>query len=219
MINDFDVDKKISESINRLINKFQKNPNIFFTEPDLHSYLYHNLYTTKMESTTTDDKITNSVHREYPTNFRYSKKTMKENGLRKIGKRGNSDLVILNSDFIKTNSLRSVSSRHLPDVEKRSKTESLYQKEVHSVIEMKYVTTNSKSYLDEVSNDNLKLCYGLKYQKFDAYNLVFCNVKYKRKSELECRVKNTDNRITCMLISAYYENDKITSELISNQDK
>jgi hypothetical protein len=218
MINGFKVDDYIKSSISTLINKFREHPDIFFTEPDLHSYLYHNLYTTKLESKTLDCKITNCVHREYPTNFRYSKDTMEEYGLDKRGKRGNSDLVVLNSDFIEKNTLHSVASRHLSDVEERSKNEADYRKEVHSVIEMKYVTTNSKSYLDEVINDNQKLLYGLKYQDFNAYNLVFCNVDYHHKSELEKLVKTTCKKIACKLIITYYKNgEKESPKPISNQ--
>lgn len=166
----------VENGISTLINKFREYPDIFFTETDLHSYLYHNLYTSKLEYETSDGRITNCLHKEYPTNYRYTKKDMQEYGLAKEGKRGNVDLVILNPAFIENNTLRSITSRILRDVEKRAKNTDQYRKEVHSVIEMKYITTNTKTYLEEVRNDNKKLLNGLRYQDFNTYNLVFCNL-------------------------------------------
>jgi hypothetical protein len=92
---------------------------------------------------------------------------MEDYGLTKKGKRGNSDIVILSPEFIQNNRLESITGRNLFYVETRADREE-YRKEVHTVIEMKYIVGNSKKFLSEVKKDNTKLANGLKYQDFSA---------------------------------------------------
>jgi len=95
-------------SIVKRINKiFQRNPNLFFTEHDIHSVLYniaeeelqrHGVLSAK----TSDSREVSLVHHEYPTPFRCC---MKGYGFQlkyeKPYRRGHYDLVILNPSFVK----------------------------------------------------------------------------------------------------------------------
>src|SRR5674476_236144 len=98
------AEAKFSELVNggirKTVNKFREHPCIFFSEMDVHSYLYHCLYSTRFEGKTSDGVITSCLHKEYPTNFRYSKETMDDYGLTKKGVRGHFDFVVLNPQFI-----------------------------------------------------------------------------------------------------------------------
>jgi hypothetical protein len=62
-------------AIRRTLNKFRENPYYFFTESDIHSYLYHCLHSSHFEIVRENRRIY-LVHREYPTNFRYSKEAL-----------------------------------------------------------------------------------------------------------------------------------------------
>jgi hypothetical protein len=71
--------------------------------------------------------------------------------------------------------------------------------------------------LEEVGKDNLKLMIGLKYQIFEAYNLVFCNKQYYYINELAKLVENTNSSIKIMLaISHYTDEKKNTQKPITN---
>ena len=107
---------------NKIINEFQDifrdYPQYYFSEHDVHSVLYH---LTKEQlkqhaensQTTLDGFETTVVHHEYPTPFRCDmqgykfRRASEEERTPKGGlyKRGHYDLVILNSDFIKNNTL------------------------------------------------------------------------------------------------------------------
>ena len=88
-----DIKLLVTDGIRKTVNKFREYPHIFFTAMDIHAYLYHCLYSSNFEVTTRDGIITSCLHKEYPTNFRYSKDSMDDFGLRKKGRRGNFDLL------------------------------------------------------------------------------------------------------------------------------
>jgi len=110
-----DVKNKI---INELQAIFRKYPQQYFSEHDIHSVLYH--LTQKQlkhhgatSQTTLGGYNTSLVHHEYPTPFRCDMQGYKfrrageEERTPKGGlyKRGHYDLVILNPDFVKNNTL------------------------------------------------------------------------------------------------------------------
>src|SRR5665647_1257684 len=98
----------VNDGIGKTINKFREHPRIFFSEMDIHSYLYYCLYSTRFEVKTKDGVLTSCLHKEYPTNFRYSKETMEDYGLNKEGVRGHFDFVVLNPQFVQENSIASI---------------------------------------------------------------------------------------------------------------
>jgi len=113
----WDILKKIV--VERLQATFQKYPHCFFSEHDIHSVLYRLVKEElkhqgiNSEETTLDGYKTSLVHHEYPTPFRCDmqgytfRRTGEEERTPKGGlyKRGHYDLVILNSDFVKNNTL------------------------------------------------------------------------------------------------------------------
>lgn len=153
----------VSNGIRKTVNKFREHPHIFFTETDIHSYLYHCLYGKKLEVKTRDGILVTCLHKEYPTNFRYSKQIMEDFGLEKIGRRGNYDLVVLNPQFIKKANLNDVINKDIRNLERRSRDKEKFRTEIVSVIELKYVINNNKNFIEEFEKDNEKLSIGLKY--------------------------------------------------------
>lgn len=117
-----DVKNKV---INELQAIFRKYPQQYFSEHDIHSVLYH--LTQKQlkqhgetSQTTLDGYKTSLVHHEYPTPFRCDmqgykfRRTGEEERTPKGGlyKRGHYDLVILNPDFVKNNTLNIVCGKN-----------------------------------------------------------------------------------------------------------
>lgn len=92
----------IEDCIENLLAKFRTNPFFFYTESDMHCYLYHLLLQDKRlqrEYSTRNGMPTILLHREYPTVGKY----VKEGGLLKPsqrGRRGHFDLAILNPNFV-----------------------------------------------------------------------------------------------------------------------
>ena len=98
---------------------FRECPQCFFSEHDIHSVLYRlakqelKHHGINSEETTRDGYITSLVHHEYPTPFRCDmqgykfRRATEEERTQKGGlyKRGHYDLVILNPDFVKSNTL------------------------------------------------------------------------------------------------------------------
>jgi hypothetical protein len=207
----------VSDGIRKTVNKFREHPCIFFSEMDIHSYLYYCLYSTKFEVKTTDGVITSCLHKEYPTNFRYSKETMEDYGLSKKGVRGHFDFAILNPQFIQEFSIVDIMNKSIGDPEARSRNKDKFRNELFSAIELKYVVNNSRKFIVEVEKDVKKLSIGLKYQSFEAYNLVFCNNEYYYIDELTKTIENTESNIKNILVRSHYTNDeKDTPKPITN---
>lgn len=200
--------KLVRNGIRKTVNKFREHPCIFFSEMDIHSYLYHCLYSTKLEARTKDGVITSCLHKEYPTNFRYSKETMEDYALSKKGVRGHFDFVILNSHFLQQFNIENIQNKNIRETETRAKDKNEFEKELLTTIELKYVVNNSRKFIEEVEKDNRKLTIGLKYQSFEAYNLVFCNKQYYYIDELAKLVKKTNSNIKIILAISHYTHDK-----------
>jgi len=189
----------VDYGIRKTVNKFGEYPHIFFTEMDIHAYLYHCLYSSKLEVKTRDGIITSCLHKEYPTNFRYSKDSMEDFGLRKKGRRGNFDIAILNPEFIEAFDIKNVINKDVRDVEMRSHNEEKFRKELLIAIEIKYIINNNESFVKEVEKDIKKLSIASEYQSFEAYNLVFCNHEYKYMNELKKIIEETNPAIRSLL--------------------
>lgn len=98
-------------TINRLVERFRKHPYHFFTEHDIHSVLYSiTREELKLSGTMTEETRDGYqaalLHHEYPTPFRCDMRRMRfQKKETKPYKRGHYDLVILNPEFVKNNSL------------------------------------------------------------------------------------------------------------------
>jgi len=212
-----DIKIYVNDGIRKTVNKFREYPHIFFTEMDIHAYLYHCLYSTKLEVKTRDDIITSCLHKEYPTNFRYDKKSMTNYGLNKEGRRGNFDLVVLNPDFIEEFDIKNVVNKDVRDLELRSQNKEKFRNELLIAIEIKYAVNNNKSFVKEVEKDIKKLSIASTYQRFEAYNLVFCNHEYKYMNELKKTIEEANPTIKSLLAISYYrDSKKVTPKPITN---
>jgi len=92
---------KITESaIDELITTFKRNPYFFYTENDLHCYLYNEIFNKlpikEWQCQTGDGKTSILLHKEYPTKARYVAKNLKKVTSR--GARGHFDLSIWNPE-------------------------------------------------------------------------------------------------------------------------
>lgn len=214
-----DLKELVSDAVRKTVNKFRKYPYIFFTETDIHAYFYHCLYSRRLDIRTADGILTNCLHKEYPTNFRYRKKDMKDYGLKKKGRRGRYDVAVLNPQFILESKIKNVENKNVRYVEERSKNEEKFRRELIAVIEFKHIVNNQKSFIGEFEKDATKLSHGRKYQDFEAYNLVFCNRKYHYFEDLREGIKTfeTENPVKNLLGISYYENSrKETPKPITN---
>jgi hypothetical protein len=99
-------------SIGNLIERFIKTPYFFYTESDLHTFLYSDIYS-KLPAEewlckTKNRKISMLMHKEYPTKDRYNARTLKEEVSK--GSRGHFDLSIWNPEITSDKLIRVSSS-------------------------------------------------------------------------------------------------------------
>ncbi len=69
--------QKFEAAIKSLVRKFRTHPYAFYTETDMHCYLYHRLYSGGLENglyKTAEGYDTILLHKEYPTVARYVRK-------------------------------------------------------------------------------------------------------------------------------------------------
>jgi hypothetical protein len=92
--------KVVEVSIDDLLSKFKNYPYFFYTENDLHTYLYFEIFKRLPQKEwvckTQDGKNSILLHKEYPTKERYSAKLLQENFPK--GSRGHFDLTIWNPE-------------------------------------------------------------------------------------------------------------------------
>ena len=92
---------QVTESaINELITTFKRNPYFFYTENDLHCYLYNEIFNKlpikEWQCKTSDGKTSILLHKEYPTKARYVAKSLEK--VTSKGARGHFDLSIWNPE-------------------------------------------------------------------------------------------------------------------------
>ena len=92
--------KIIESAIDELLTNYINNPYFFYTENDLHTYLYFEIFRRLPKKEwmckTKDGKTSILLHKEYPTKERYSAKLLKEKVLG--GSRGHIDITIWNPE-------------------------------------------------------------------------------------------------------------------------
>lgn len=102
-------------SIENLVERFKKTPYFFYTENDLHTFLYSDIYNKLPVEDwlckTKNCKTSMLMHKEYPTKERYYARTLKE-GVSK-GSRGHFDLSIWNPETTSDKLIRADSSSDL----------------------------------------------------------------------------------------------------------
>ena len=82
---------------------------------------------------------------------------------------------------------------------------------------MKYITSNRSSFIDEIEKGIKKLTIALEYQDFEAYNLVFCNLKYYFMDELKKVIERADPEVKSLLAISYYaDSKKVSPKPITN---
>lgn len=95
-------------SISSLVTAFRTTPYLFYTENDLHCFLYRELLDgmpfEDWRCETKDNRLSILLHKEYPTKTRYRAKTFEENVDK--AKRGHFDLSIWNPDKTRERLLR-----------------------------------------------------------------------------------------------------------------
>jgi len=150
-------------SINNLIDAFQKAPYTFYTESDLHSHLFNQIYSRLppekwLCATPSGESIL--IHREYPTKERYSRKSLIE-GLEN-GSRGHFDLVIWNPEKTMERIFRTSSQ----DFEKEEQTFIAIE------FDLKENSANDDSAIHHLRWDLMKL-QGLRNEVEKGYILAF----------------------------------------------
>lgn len=154
-----------ASAIEDLIEAFKATPYLFYTENDLHCYLYTQILSKlpieKWICKTVDGKESILLHKEYPTKERYSRDELKE-GLKK-GSRGHFDLTIWDPEKTKERLFRV-----------RQSTD--FEREQHSFIAIEFDLIERNDNLDQAIHhlkwDLLKL-RSTKNEIEHGYSLVF----------------------------------------------
>jgi hypothetical protein len=219
------IRQAVWDTVRKTLNKFRENPYYFFTESDIHSYFYHCLYSANYE-VERDGRRIYLIHREYPTNFRYSKAALVLPTYNepyplstREGDRGNFDIAVINPDFVTSApSIENIVNKNVRLVQERVETDlTSVRRELLFAIEFKYVIRNSISFVTEVLQDNKKLLFAKQWGAGEAINLVFCNMEGSNVQQVRDAVVQAPGDIHAFFAQAYYENDKKKSpRLISN---
>jgi hypothetical protein len=219
------IREAVWDTVRKTINKFRENPYYFFTESDIHSYFYHCLYSGNYE-VERDARRIYLIHREYPTNFRYSKEALVLPTYTepypldtREGDRGNFDIAIINPEFVlAAPSIEDIVNKNVRLVQERVEADlASVRRELLFAIEFKYVTRNSVAFVTEVLQDNKKLLFAKQWGASEVVNLVFCNIEASNVQQVRDAVTQAPGEIHAFFAQAYYENDKKkTPNLISN---
>lgn len=202
-------------AIRKTLNKFREQPFYFFTESDLHSYFYHCLYSSKYEIER-DGKQLYLIHREYPTNFRYTKDSLLLETYTepypltsRRGDRGNFDIGILNPAFVlAAPSIQDIVNKNVRLLEDRVTYDlDAVRRELLFAIEFKYVTRNTGQFVSEVIQDNKKLSFAKQWGAAEAVNLVFCNLNESYASQVRDTVLGAPSDVHAFFAQAYFDED------------
>lgn len=211
---------------NRIEDTFARYPHRFFTEHDIHSELA-SIATVflndkdRLFAETKDHHQVGRVHHEYPTPFRclmehYSFRMVTEDEFKQekqknprfAAKRGRIDLVVLNSDYISSNTLNIVSGKRYKDL-----LESANQQEFpafdlaievvyHPTLDEKPHTGIMKRRVESIVQDYQKLVALMKFRQVndlsfckEAAMLFFSNTDYKVELERTLSSVKIDDKV------------------------
>lgn len=214
------------DAIRKTLNKFREQPFYFFTESDIHSYFYHCLYNSKFEIERGSKRIY-LIHREYPTNFRYTKDALLLEGFSepyslesRQGDRGSFDVAILNPAFVsEAQRIEYIVNKNVRLLEERIAGDpDAVRDELLFAIEFKYVTRNTGQFVSEIAQDNKKLSFATKRGAKVAVNLVFCNINESYVTHVKNAVLNAPQEVHSYFAQAYFDNGgKKIQKLESNR--
>lgn len=207
-----DVKRRVGDAIRKTINKFREHPYYFFTESDIVSYLWMALYSGELDmgSSREDGKRIYLVHREYPTNFRYTKEDLgPEYKPGDTGGRGHYDLVVLNPEFVINSGVEHVVNKCFATTQGRASEDAPFKNEILVAMEFKYVINNSSAFSTQIHQDNHKLRIGKDFGIIDAINLVFCNqfLNKNPRESLINTIKEANRDVPTLLIESYYSDN------------
>jgi hypothetical protein len=215
-----ELNHAVYNGIRKTINRFRENPFVFFTESDIHASLSKDIMTGNSSLFITREKINKEpptgvpislVHHEYPTNFRYQSKKLKEEGYNKEeeyltnlnskhGDRGNFDLAVLNPEFINSifsdekitleKALMEIINKDNARAKGRlTKEEGSFaiEEKVSFAIEVKFIhrfNAGNIGMITEVKKDNNKLDLALRTSNnfIKPINLIFCSTNYEQSN-------------------------------------
>jgi hypothetical protein len=104
-------------SIRNLITTFEESPWLFYTESDLHCFLFNMIFNSlpfeQWTCKTSAGQESCLIHKEYPTKERYSRKLLQE-GLEK-GSRGHFDLTIWNPEKTEKRTFRATDQNFMEE--------------------------------------------------------------------------------------------------------
>lgn len=196
----------VEDKIKTTVNHFCRKPLNYFTESDIHSYLYHALYREKNFSrqypTQNPTQKTILIHREYPTFFKF-KKDMPVIPSKEAGKRGHYDLVVLNPEFVKAHTFDVVINKDYSTIP----TE-FTDKPLIAAVEFKFLIHKlDKEMLKEIEMDFQKLNYTKPYA-YNRYFLLFNRFGPIRDhlNILE-RIKNENPSVSAVYAETYFEGE------------
>lgn len=206
------INNTVFDGIRKTINRFREQPFLYFTESDIHASLSKDIMdgssdililgNTSVERKTIKTPVS-LVHHEFPTNFRYEKKKLKDRYddenliLTAIssahGDRGNYDLAVLNPVFIeklfethKQDGLIEI-LKHIINKDLNRAINRIPDKELIYAIEVKFVhmfNDRNINMLEEVKCDNEKLRLALYHKHcIKAINLIFCSSAEKERRD------------------------------------
>jgi len=143
----------VLKTIKTIVNQFHRKPDIFFNEHDFHHYCYHSFYRQKEFSKlykTSDGRMTNILHPEYPTLQKFSRKNI---AIDPRGKRARYDIAILNPDFIVNNEFEKVRCRNIS----KFKPIDYRTKNLVAAMEFKFIIQHGNQFKHEILYDHIKL--------------------------------------------------------------
>ena len=200
----YEWETKIESKIQTLVNQFIRKPLNYFTESDIHSYLYlvfyRDMFFSSQLPTANPNEKTILINREYPTFFKYDKKIPKV-PCEKSKSRGHYDFVVLNPRFVESYPLSVVTNKDFHLLPKK-----LSYKPVIAAIEFKYIIRRiDKKMLENIEMDFQKLQSSTPYS-YARYVLIFNRFgsigEYIREIE---RMKKENPNVKAVYAEAWYE--------------
>jgi hypothetical protein len=199
----------VESAIDNLLMTFKKSPYFFYTESDLHCYLYNEIFNElpleDWQCKTKDGESSILFHKEYPTKERYSAKNLQENVSR--GAREHFDLCIWNPERTGERLFRARSTN--------------FEEEQHTFIAIEFDLIEGNASLKDAIHhfkwDLLKL-RSAKNEVEYGYSLVFVRDWAHRDNfleEIKQEVAN-EERIT-VLYAEKKGNDRIIGRLSRKQ--
>jgi hypothetical protein len=185
---------------------FKATPYFFYTESDLHCYLYseilNKLSLEDWQCKTKDGKSSILLHKEYPTEERYSEKTLKEKVPK--GARGHFDLSIWDPEETKERLFRAARSKD-------------FENEQHTFIAIEFDLIEGNDSLDQTVHhfkwDLLKL-RSTKNRVEHGYALVFVRDWTRRDNFLqEIKQEVANEQRIAVLYAEKKGNDRIVGRL------